>query len=46
MYIPKEFITEELCKIAVRRNSDALDFVPKELRTEELYKIAVVEKKV
>ena len=40
-FVPDEFMTEEICKVAVKRNGLALEFVPKDFLTEELCKIAV-----
>ena len=40
-YVPEEFKTEELCRVAVSNNGFALVYVPGALRTEELCRIAV-----
>ena len=39
--VPKDLITPELCKIAVKKNGYALEYVPDKLKTPELCKIAV-----
>ena len=36
--------TEELCKLAVKRNGEALEFVKDEFQTEEICELAVNEK--
>ena len=41
--IPKEFITSELCILAVTQDCYALDEVPEELRTYEVCKLAVTQ---
>ena len=30
--IPQKYLTEEICKIAVQQNKDAMDYVPEELQ--------------
>ena len=40
-FVPKEFITQELCAIAVKEYGYALEFVPEELKTRELCEIAL-----
>lgn len=40
-FVPKEFITEEVCMIAVMQSGLALEYVPKELITEEMCMIAI-----
>ena len=40
-FVPDEYKTEEICKIAVQQNGYALEDVPVEYRTEEICKIAV-----
>ena len=42
-YIPKEYITKELCELAVKQNGRALRYVPLEYKTEELCKLAIQE---
>ena len=42
-YIPKEYITKELCELAVQKNGLFLNCVPMKLRTQELCKLAVKE---
>ena len=39
--VPKEYITQELCELAVKQNGVALKWVPEELKTFELCNIAV-----
>ena len=34
--VPKEYITQELCELAVKQNGVALKWVPEELKTYEL----------
>ena len=40
-FVPEEFITFELCEIAVKNRGYALNYVPEELKTEELCLAAV-----
>ena len=39
--VPKEYITLEMCKIAVKKHGVALKWVPEELKTKEMCNIAV-----
>ncbi len=42
-HIPKELITDELCKIAVTQNEYTIQYILKEFITDELCKIAVTQ---
>ena len=39
--VPKEYITQELCELAVKQNGVALKWVPEELRTFDMCEIAL-----
>ena len=41
LYVPREFITEEMCELAITVNGLALEYIPKEFKTVKLCKLAV-----
>jgi hypothetical protein len=40
VFIPIEFLTEEICEAAVRKNGDEQEEVPPQFRTDEIINIA------
>ena len=42
-YVPEEFKTQELCRLAIKNEGRALEYVPEEFKTYELCKIAVTK---